>query len=134
MFNGEALMATEETGCLFLQDVLFAYIYPRIFVCANTNGEKYMFYEVSSHGNKDVWLVVEIEDEEYCDVIEKRKSIQQVYEEKESPSIFTITKTYENDADIEKVTFDAKEWIGKLPEAPVFADKNAMWNLIRDDI
>lgn len=123
MSDNEVFMQVKELGDLYLYDVLLSYIYPRVFVCEDIYDGKYLFYEVSSSENKDIWLVAKVTKKEYYDLVDRKKSIQKAYEDKTGFSMFSISKTYGDDEGRIELTLNAKEWVEKLPQDPVFAEK-----------
>ena len=128
MSNKEVFMQVRELGDLHLCDVLLSYIYPRVFICEGSYNCKYVFWEVSSKDNKDVWLVAKISKDEYCSLVDCQKAIQEVYKNKTGLNLFSITKIYgENGGSIE-LSLDASGWIKKLPNMPIFAEKETIDN------
>ena len=123
MSDKEVFMRVQELGDLYLYDVLLSYIYPRVFVCEDSYNGKYVFYEVSSKDNKDVWLVAKISKNEYYSLVDCKKAIQKVYENKTGFNLFSISKTYGENEDSIELSLDTSEWIKKLPEKPVYAEK-----------
>ena len=123
MSDKEVFMRVQELGDLYLYDVLLSYIYPRVFVCEDSYNGKYVFYEVSSKDNKDVWLVAKISKDEYYSLIDCQKAIQDVYKNKTGFNLFSITKIYGENEDSIELSLDTAEWIKKLPEKPVYAEK-----------
>ena len=120
MSNEKVFMQGPELGDLYLYDVLLSYIYPRVFICEDSCKKKYIFYEVSSKDNKDVWLVSKISDEDCCSLAEGKKAIQTVYEDR--TDLFSVTKIYGQSKDTVEISSDVSEWVKKLPEKPVYAD------------
>ena len=116
----EVFMHGQELGDLYLYDVLLSYIYPRVFICEDSSKDKYIFYEVSSKDNRDVWLVSKISEEDCCSLAEGKKAIQTAYENR--TDIFSVTKTYGQTKDTIEISSDVSEWVKKLPEKPVYAD------------
>ena len=116
----EVFMHGQELGDLYLYDVLLSYIYPRVFICEDSVKDKYIFYEVSSKDNRDVWLVSKISDEDCYSLTEGKKAIQTAYENR--TDIFSVTKTYGQTKDTIEISSDVSEWVKKLPEKPVYAD------------
>ena len=116
----EVFMHGQELGDLYLYDVLLSYIYPRVFICEDSSKDKYIFYEVSSKDNRDVWLVSKISEEDCCSLAEGKKAIQTAYEGR--TDIFSVTKTYGQTKDTIEISSDVSEWVKKLPEKPVYAD------------
>ena len=123
MSDKEVFMRVQELGDLYLYDVLLSYIYPRVFVCEDSYNGKYVFYEVSSKDNKDVWLVAKISKNEYYSLVDCKKAIQKVYENKTGFNLFSISKIYGENEDSIDLSLDTSEWIKKLPEKPVYAEK-----------
>lgn len=120
MSDDKIFMHGPELGNLYLYDVLLSYIYPRIFICEDSNRDKYIFYEVSSKDNRDVWLVSKISEEDCCSLAEGKKAIQTVYADR--TNLFSVTKTYGQSKDTVEISSDVSEWVKKLPEKPVYAD------------
>ncbi len=129
MSDKEIFMYVKELGNLYLYDVLLEFIYPRVFVCEDSFNSKFLFYEMSSNHDKDVWLVSRISKLEYYDLIDRKKSIQKTYDGKAGFNLFSITKNYKTDGDEIELSLNAKEWIKMLPSEPVFSEKE-----IVDDI
>lgn len=123
MSDKEVFIQIQELGDLYLCDVLLSYIYPRVFVCEDSYNCKYVFWEVSSKDNKDVWLVAKISKDEYCLLVDCQKTIQEVYKNKTGFNLFSITKIYGENEDNIELSLDISEWIKKLPDVPVFAEK-----------
>lgn len=122
-------MHVDELGDLYLYDVLLEFIYPHVFVCEDLFNSKYLFYEMSSDQDRDVWLVTKISNREYYDLIDRNKSIQDAYNGKSGFNLFSITKIYKEEEDLIELSLESKEWMKKLPENPVFSEKE-----ISDDI
>ena len=120
MSNEKVFMQGPELGDLYLYDVLLSYIYPRVFICEDSSKNKYIFYEVSSKDNRDVWLVSKISEEDCCSLAEGKKAIQTVYADR--TDLFSVTKTYEQSKDTVEISSDVSEWVKKLPKKPVYAD------------
>lgn len=116
----EVFMQGKELGDLYLYDVLLSYIYPRVFICEDSSKDKYIFYEMSSKDNRDVWLVSKISEEDCCSLADGKKAIQTAYENR--TDIFSVTKTYGQTKDTIEISSDVSEWVKKLPEKPVYAD------------
>ena len=128
MSNKDIFMHVPQLGDLYIYDVLFAFIYPRAFVCQSEYDCKYLFYEMDSEDDKDIWLVSKITKKEYYSLVDRKKPIQKAYENKNNFELFSILKDYSNDNRIELVQ-DGKEWLSHLPQIPVFAEKE-----VNDDI
>lgn len=112
----------EELGNLYIFDVLLSYIYPRIFICKNDSGDKFILYEMSNQNNIDIWLTTKISEEEYNSICEKKVPIQDAY--KNESNLFLISKVYGKSEDVTKIIYDdLKTWIGKLPKNPVYAEE-----------
>ena len=122
MSNKDIFMHVSQLGDLYIFDVLLSYIYPRVFVCQDIYDCKYLFYEMDSTDDKDVWLVSKVTKKEYYSLVDGKKSIQRVYENKKDFDIFSISKTY-GDEDVIELTFDGKQWLSHLPQNPVYAEK-----------
>lgn len=100
MDNQNIFMHVDELGDLYLYDVLLEFIYPRVFVCEDLFNSKYLFYEMSSDQDRDVWLVTKISNREYYDLIDRNKSIQDAYNGKSGFNLFSITKIYKEEEDL----------------------------------
>lgn len=120
MDDNKVFMHGQELGDLYLYDVLLSYIYPRVFICEDSCKKKYIFYEVSSKDNRDVWLVAKISEEDCHSLAEGKKAIQTVYADR--TDLFSVTKTYGQSKDTVEISSDVSEWVKKLPEKPVYAD------------
>ena len=123
MKNKDVFMHVKELGDLFLYDVLLSHVYPRVFVCEDEYDSKYLFYEVDGNDDKDVWVVAKITKKEYYSLVDRKKTIQKVYDKKDVFSLFSITKSYGEDKDIIELKNDGKEWLLSLPKNPVYAEK-----------
>lgn len=124
MSDKEIFMEVKELGTLYLYDVLLEYIYPRVFVCEDSYGCKYIFYEVSSRDNKDIWLVARISKKEYYSLVDRKKMIQKAYEKKTGFNLFSISKIYGDNEDIIELSLNSTdELIKRLPKKPVYAQK-----------
>lgn len=130
MSDKEVFIRVQEKGDLYLCDVLLSYIYPRVFVCEDSYNCKYVFWEVSSKDNKDVWLVSKISKNEYHSLVNRQKAIQEVYKNKTGFDLFSITKIYGENEDSTELFLDTSEWIKKLPDVPVFAEKEEHQNIL----
>ena len=120
MDDKKVFMHGQGLGDLYLYDVLLSYIYPRVFICEDSSKDKYIFYEVSSKDNRDVWLVAKISDEDCHSLAEGKKAIQTAYVDR--TDLFSMTKTYGQTKDTIEISQDVSEWVKKLPEKPVYAD------------
>ena len=58
-------MKIDEIGTLTIYDVLLSYIYPRVFVCMDEFECRYLFYEIESDDDHDIWLVTKLKKQEY---------------------------------------------------------------------
>lgn len=133
MSDKEIFMEVKELGTLYLYDVLLEYIYPRVFVCEDSFGCKYIFYEVSSRDNKDIWLVARISKKEYYSLVDRKKIIQKAYEKKTGFNLFSIFKTYGDNEDfIELSLNNTDELIKKLPKKPVYAQKELIDDILEE--
>lgn len=130
MSDKEVFIRVQEKGDLYLCDVLLSYIYPRVFVCEDSYNCKYVFWEVSSKDNKDVWLVAKISKNEYYSLMDCQKAIQEVYKNKAGSDLFSITKIYGENEDSIELSLDTSEWIKKLPDMPVFAEKKEYQDIL----
>lgn len=134
MSDNEIFMQVKELGDLYLYDVLLEYIYPRVFICEDIFNSKYIFYEVSSNDSKDIWVVARITKKEYYSLVDRKKSIQKVYDKKKGFNLFIITKTYEEEEDIVELSLDAKDWLKKLPKEPVYAEKEIFDDVVQETL
>lgn len=125
MRDKELFMNVDQLGDLYIYDVLLSYIYPRVFVCQDVYECKYLFYEMDSADDKDVWLVSKITKKEYYSLIDRKKAIQKAYDKKNSFELFSITKTYGNE-ERTNLVMDGKSWISHLPKQPVYAEKELL--------
>lgn len=130
MSDKEVFIRVQEKGDLYLCDVLLSYIYPRVFVCEDSYNCKYVFWEVSSKDNKDVWLVTKISKNEYYSLVNCQKAIQDVYKNKTGLNLFSITKIYGENEDSIELSLDTSEWIKKLSDMPVFAEKKEYQDIL----
>lgn len=115
----EVFMRVPGLGNLYLDRALVSYGYPRVFTCRDSSGDIYMFYEMSSSEERDVWLVTGVTEDECIPITEGREAIQTAYGK--GSALYTVTKTY--DTDKTELSPATSEWIGKLPKNPVYADK-----------
>lgn len=122
MSDKDIFMHVSQLGDLYIYDVLLSYIYPRVFVCQDIYDCKYLFYEMDSSDDKDVWLVSKVTKKEYYSLVDCKKSIQRVYESKKDFDIFSISKTY-GEEDVIELAFDGKQWLSHLPQKAVYAEK-----------
>ncbi len=120
MTEKEIFMHVKELGDLYLSDVLLEYIYPRAFICKDVSEDKYLFYEVSSKDNKDIWLVAKVTEQEYRELLSQKMPIQKAY--KSENDVFSISKVYGNREDKIELAFDAETWLDKLPKKLVFSE------------
>lgn len=121
MTDNNVFMSVNELGDLYLYDVLLSYIYPRVFVCIDKYDCHYLFYEMSSKNDIDIWLVSKITKREFYSLADRKIPIQKVYKKKKLYEIFSITQEYA-DIDRIKLTYDADKWIEKLPKENVYVD------------
>lgn len=128
MSDKELFMHVDQLGDLYIYDVLISYIYPRVFVCQDVYDCKYLFYEMDSSEDKDVWLVSKITKKEYYSLIDRKKTIQKAYDKKSDFELFSITKTY-SEEDVIELVMDGKKWLSHLPKQPVYVEKE-----LSDDI
>lgn len=128
MSDTELFMHVAQLGDLYIYDVLLSYIYPRVFVCQDVYDCKYLFYEMDTTDDKDVWLVSKITKREYYSLIDRKKAIQKAYDKKNDFELFSVTKTYGEEATIE-LAEDGKAWLSHLPKQPVYVEKD-----LSDDI
>lgn len=126
MKEKEVFMQVKELGDLFLYDVLLSYIYPRVFVCEDKYNCKYLFYEVSSNDNKDVWLVAKLTKNEYYSLVDGKTPVQQPYKNKSVYDVFSVSKCYGDSDNRIEIVNDGKDWIKKLPKNPVFAEQRTL--------
>lgn len=100
---------------------MLSYIYPRAFVCEDEFDSKYLFYEMESSEHRDGWLVCKIKESSYCDLVDRKISIQSVYK-KAAREKFSIIKNYDNEEKCELIS-ECKAWMEALPRIDVFAEK-----------
>lgn len=118
MSDTELFMHIDPLGNLYICDVILSYIYPRVFVCQNRCGQKYLFYEMDAPDDKEIWLVCKTTKSEYDDLKNHKKPIQRAYDEKNENELFSITKIGEKIS----LAMDGKNWLSHLPEQPVYAE------------
>lgn len=133
MNNKEIFLQTEELGNLYLYGILLFYIYPRVFVCEDKYGCKYLFYEMSSSENRDIWLISKITKVEYYNLVDGKNAIQDVYRERHDSELFSITKTY-GEKDRIELKPDGKAWVNKLPAEDVYADESSITDSNEDTL
>lgn len=121
MNGDEVFMHIEELGNLYFSGVLLHFVYPRCFVCRDTAGSRYLFYEMHSGPDKDTWLVSRLGDDDYEDIFLRRKPVQEAYRSRTSPDIFSITKTY-GDSNTFSLDYDGERWLEKLPGENIYPD------------
>lgn len=68
--KNRVFMNIKHIGNLYIFDVLLHYIYPRIFVCEDEFGSKYLFYEITEDTSFDKWLITKIRKNDYFDIID----------------------------------------------------------------
>lgn len=122
-----------EIGNLYIYDVLLSYIYPRVFVCEDDYSCKYIFYEMESTEDKDTWLTARLKKNDYFSIIDKKKSIQEVYHEAPKNSIFSVENIY-GETDKTSILDNAAEWISKLPKEKVYAEKEDVTENVPDTL
>ena len=121
MNGNEVFMHIEELGNLYFSEVLLHFVYPQCFVCRDTTGSRYLFYEMHSSPDKDTWLVSRITDDDYGDILHGRKPVQEAYHNRTAPDIFSVTKIY-GDTDTISLDYDGERWLEKLPEENIYPD------------
>lgn len=119
----DIFMRTDRFGDLYIYDVLLSYIYPRVFVCEDDYDSKYLFYEMDSNEKTDTWLVTKIKKTTYYDLVDKKSTIQDAYNNSRKQDRFEIRKKYGERRDKIEVGFETDKWLAELPTAPVYADK-----------
>lgn len=87
----------ELLGNLSLFDVLITYDYPRVFVCEDSFGCKYLFNEFISSESNDKWIVQRISLTRYIDLKTNKISLQKSYRIPEEKRYFIVDKNYEDD-------------------------------------
>jgi|GEM_PF-2552018 len=134
MSEKDVFMRVEELGELYLYDVLLEYIYPRVFVCEDVFDGKYLFYEMSTKEDRDVWLVTKITKKEYYSMVDRKKAIQTSYEKKRYPQLFSIIKQYGEEKDRVELSKETKNLIAKLPKEPVFSEKEMVDDVAQETL
>lgn len=134
MREKEVFMQVDELGDLYLYDVLLSYIYPRVFVCEDIYESKYLFYEISSEENEDVWIVSKVTKKEYYSLVDRKKAIQKAYSNKKGFNIFAITKIYGENEDVIKLSLEVGEIVNKLPKEPVYAEKEVLDDVVQETL
>lgn len=132
MTNNEIFLSIKDLGDLYIYDVLLSFIYPRVFVCTDKYDCKYLFYEMSSKDNRDIWLVSKITKDEFYDLIDNKICIQEAYKHKSSFEIFSVSRLY-GDEDIVTLSYDSESWIGRLPAEKVYADSEQIVDGVNED-
>lgn len=132
MTNNEIFLSVKDLGDLYIYDVLLSFIYPRVFVCTDKYDCKYLFYEMSSKDNRDIWLVSKITKDEFYDLIDNKICIQEAYKHKSSFEIFSVSRLY-GDEDIVTLSYDSESWIGRLPAEKVYADSEHVNDIGKED-
>ena len=107
MNGNEVFMHIEELGNLYFSEVLLHFVYPRCFVCRDNADSRYLFYEMHSGSDKDTWLVTRLGDDDYKDILQKRKPVQEAYRSRTAPYIFSVTRTY-GDTDTFSLDYDGE--------------------------
>ena len=122
----DIFMKTEQFGDLCIYDVLLNYIYPRVFVCEDEFGCKYLFYEMENQKNIDIWFVTKLSQSTYYDLIDKKISIQKVYSKSKIQNLYEIKKIYGDgdNNDTVEVNVGDNKWISELPKDEVFSEKD----------
>ena len=133
MSANELFINVKELGNLYIYDVLLSYIYPRVFVCRDEYDCMYLFYEMDSANDEDIWLVSKIKKKEYYSLVDRKKSIQKIFEKKNSFEMFSITKEY-GDEDIIRLSRNGREWLSHLPKNEVFSEKKLADNIADDTL
>lgn len=123
MNNNDAFFKTKELGDLYYKDTLLYYEIPRAFILKTlTNNDLYLCYEMESAGSYDKWLTAAISNDDYWQIMNHEKPLQQIYFEKPAQDLMTITNQYLMDGDLTTVTRDGQGWLNKLPKEAVYAE------------
>ena len=75
-------MRVPHFGNLYIYEVLYNYIYPRIFIVTNDANDKILMYEIMNeykHQEKDLWIAVPIGEETYDGLMKGLISIQDAF-------------------------------------------------------
>lgn len=113
------IIDNDEIGKLYLTKVLLEYCYPRVFICEDTKGQEYLFYETCVNEAMAYWLVTQINKEECESIINRESSFQSIYN-KENKKPFVIKKVY-GIVDGDYIEVDGvEEHLKRLPVKPVY--------------
>ena len=120
----EPLFSGKSIGNLYMNRVLVSYIYPRIFICRNDDGQRFLFYEMVGNDKCDKWLGIKITEEESKMLCTKQCSVQSLYMKCPCGELLTLTQTYPKDEEKSEafITEDGWRIVGDLPEKPVYAE------------
>ena len=80
----------KELSQTYIIDVFLDFEYPRIFVCKNKSNKLFLFAECFSNNLSEKWLVIEITDKDYKDLITNISTIQQAYENHNKECILIV--------------------------------------------
>ena len=116
-------MKIDEIGTLTIYDVLLSYIYPRVFVCMDEFECRYLFYEIESDDDHDIWLVTKLKKQEYYSLVDKERPVQYIYRKATGINLFAVAKHYDQDDRIEYIS-DGSKYLQQLPKEDVFAEKD----------
>lgn len=117
------LMQIPHFGNLYVYKILYNYIYPRIFIVTNDAGDKILIYEMMNkynHQEKDLWLAVPIGEEVYDGLIKGLISIQDAFLYR----IFCFCIIYDYKKKMASISYDAEDFINKLPIEPLYVKKD----------
>jgi len=89
-------LSDDILGNLTIFDVLVTLDYPRVFVCEDDFGCKYLFSEFMSGENFDKWVVQKISKTRYNDIKTHKISLQKSFEKSEQKEYFIVTENYDN--------------------------------------
>lgn len=117
------LMRVPHFGNLYIYEVLYNFIYPRIFIAINDADKKFLMYEmVNEHGHKeqDLWLTVPVGEETYDGLMKGLISIQDAFLYR----IFCFCIIYDYIGENGSISYDAEDFINKLPVKPLYVKKD----------
>jgi hypothetical protein len=90
----EFFLSNSTFGNLIIKDVLVTYDYPRVFICENQLGHKYLFSTSDSGDEFDEWVIVGLSDQKYYSLLTNRLDLRSALTNSEDGNYYIFRREY----------------------------------------
>ena len=115
---GEYFYSNEAFGVLVIRDILSHYDYPRVFICENKNGTKYLFSESDFDEDYGEWVVIALSNGKYYKIITSQMYLKEALLSSEDGKYYLIKRIYSG----EHIEFQQspEPFVDKIPEEDTY--------------